>query len=762
MTTRKSQDRIIIALLVVAAIVELVLLLAHSGVINFSGKSQVSDGQRAGIIERTHNSLRRRSLNSLVWENSTKDEVVHFYDSVLTLKESTALLKLDNNTEVELSENTLITIDPPSAAHDGEIRLRFVRGNMSARNPYASSKVGGDQWTVDLKAGANVQLREVGEGVEVQLHGGDATIKTADGVENLDAGQVLRVNGSEVSRLNVDQNLKWEEPRENSKPHRIYVHGESTAVPLQWQGSVTQVSIQTLGKGEQAVEVKDSVKATIVELPVGEHRLYLRNGNTTSKPLDVQVWHAPVLHLLSPLPRNRVHVDEKVTFVWQRPQGIPNFEIKMVAQDGELLKKSIDQNTFTFYFGKEADVSWFVQGIDSDGFMFPPLYRYPLYIRNKPLPAPKLKMPELRAPASEKKAPGPGAWLWNLIVPQVQAEETKFEAVFSWEPVEKADQYTIEISDSPDFRNPVVNATISETEFTWRGFLFQKYHWRVAAGSSKGQMGLFTLPVTVDFEPLKSNGKIVALDGILIRKIQTAVESVLPTAAAPPAVVEGPAVIAERKAIPHDEAKIPFKKRINLTRTQEEWRPIILWQPNYSYMDVKGNEDSAATLTGGSGMAFGIEYPWRDYRNALWLFDIAINHYIFTPDPKEKFPFQDDLQWLEADVAATRYTSSLGMGVKIRQILSLIRKDYEEVEADTTLWFGPEVAGNFPLPIGEFNLKGSALFSRDGQGVNLQPEWRCRIGDRFVTGFGADGMWMYKSPNASLILRTYVTVGFPF
>ncbi len=769
MTTRKSQDRKIILLLILAAMVELTLLLAHSGVISFGFSSVANDGQRAGVIAHSHNHLRRRSLNSLVWENSGRDETVHYYDSILTLKESTARLKLDNNTEVELSENTLITLDPPDESQSGEIRLRFVRGNMAARNAFAGSRIGGESWTVELKQGSEVELREVGDkGVEVQVKSGDAVVTTVNGIQNLGANQILRMEGSEVSKMNLESQLKWL----NTPPKRIYLHDEALPLALEWQGQASELLIQSLGKPERTLPLQPGVQRGVADLALGQHRLYLREGARSSPPLDVQVWRAPVLHLLAPLPRNRVELGDAVSFVWQRLPDVPKFKLKVGGSKGTEAF-DLDENSFAHEFQREDDVHWYVEGVDGDGFTIPPLYRYPLFVREKPFAPPKLRNPEIRQPASEipKKRDG-ASFIWNLLFPVADAAEAKpqakltgkIEAVFSWEPVDKADQYIIEISETADFRNPIVNSTLQEPEFTWRGFKLQKYHWRVAAGSSRGRMGVFTDPVTVDFEPLGANSAIAALDGVLIRKILAAQPPVALAAPAnlAPAKVEGPKGIAEAQAIPLGEARAPVKRRVNLTQSQESWRPILLWQPNYNYMQILGSENSKATLMGGATMALGFEMPWRDYRNSLWVFDGAINYYMFKPDPPERFPFQDDLNWLEFDLNATRYVSALGLGVKVRQMISLRRKSYEEVEADTTLWFGPELSKNYPLSRGEFNIRLSAIFSRDGQAAYIQPEWRTRLGERFITGVGAEGLWILQAPSSGLILRGFVTVGFPF
>jgi len=110
-------------------------------------------------------------------------------------------------------------------------------------------------------------------------------------------------------------------------------------------------------------------------------------------------------------------------------------------------------------------VRWNVQGRDANGYVIPPLYSYPLYIREAPLAAPRLKVPVLRRPARVQDR---GAAHWFSLLPQAQADEILYQAVFSWEPVEGADRYVIEISASPDFRHPLVNTTVNKNEFSWK------------------------------------------------------------------------------------------------------------------------------------------------------------------------------------------------------------------------------------------------------------------------------------------------------
>jgi hypothetical protein len=742
--TRTSRDRKIIFVLLIALALQILLLLAHTGVIPLHRTSS-REGVQAGRVSEAHNQLRRRGLNSLVWENSQTAETVYFHDSILTLKGSTAKLDLQS-TQVVLSENTLITIEPPDEHQAGEIRLRFLRGNLEARNPFQNSKIQGESWSVDVKQGSQVELREVGQGnVEVVLKDGAGTVQSPDGAATLKANEIVRLKNGVADHLKLDTALAWL----NVPPKRTYLHGDIFPTSLEWQGDADSVVIQTLGLPERSISIASGTHRYLADLGFGNHRLYLRKGDSSSVALDIQVWRAPLIHLLAPLPRNRVELGENVNFLWQKSPEVNGFRFRL---EGPQTKLGADRelNEFSTTFSTEDDAKWFVEGVDREGFTVPPLYRYPLFIREKPLPAPKLRTPELRAPA--QAPPGPGAWLWSQILPQAHADEQRLQAVFSWEPVTGADQYVIEISESADFRNPIVNTTIRKSEFIWDRFPLSEYHWRVAAGHSRGRMGVFTEPARVDFSPLKKNPNLVVLNGIEIRKVETPAPE--PVAPPPP-----PEPITKAEPEPQPE---PKPSPVHLSEAQKKWQFIGLWQPRFGMIHAKGTESSEANLNGATIPSLGLELPWRGADGGVWLFDSSITSYVFKPVPKAKFPFQEDLKWIEFDVSLLRFRSPFGYGFSARQNLSLRRTGYEAITADTALGFGPVVQWNIAVPRGDFNVRSGVFFNSNGQVLTVAPEWRGRIGPRFVTGFGVEAQCLINGSDLGYSAQGFATIGFPF
>lgn len=164
--------------------IEIVWLLMHLEVIPSPWSNRLSENSQspAGVIVKTEKDLKRRGMNSLVWENAYQEETLFYHDSVLTLSESTATLRLEENTEIHLAENTLVTIEPLDKNAGSEIRLKFTRGDLRAKNPSGLTKIETDQWTLDLSRGSEVALRQKGDkNFEVEVVKGQLDFQTENG-----------------------------------------------------------------------------------------------------------------------------------------------------------------------------------------------------------------------------------------------------------------------------------------------------------------------------------------------------------------------------------------------------------------------------------------------------------------------------------------------------------------------------------------------------------------------------------------------------
>jgi hypothetical protein len=744
MRSRLTDRRIILAL-VSALVFEIGLLLWHLGFISWGLHPSLYGEKPAGIVVKKSNELRRRSLNSLVWEKSAENESVFYYDSILTLAQSTARLQLEGGIEVELSENTLVTIEPREKKLNAEIRLKFERGNLQARNPYRETKIEGSGFQVDLARGSELQLRQTGEReFEVQLKKGEAQVASGGGSVALNEDGLLRIAGGKAQELKLDQDLKWQTVPE----HRIYTHEGEVLVALSWKGVATELRLQSLGRPEQVVPLTSGQSEVQLPLPVGHHLAYLRSGGRTSAPAEVEVWRAPVLHLIMPLPRNRLRTAEQNTFLWTRTPEVASYELHIDGLQTHVHEKSA-ANSLNLKFSDEDDALWGVWGVDKQGYLIPPLYKYPVFMRHEPLAAPKLFSPKLRQPASHRHD-GASLWKWMIeaVIPTAHADD-EWEAYFAWEKVPGADRYIIEISESADFRNLVLSRETKKPEFVWSDYRKRVYYWRVAAGHSSGRMGVFSEPALVE-------------ETVEVRR---------PVKVGEPAPVPQAEPGPEKTAAPAN--KPPEDYQVNgaspeivpATRVLEPRGARVLWLPGFVSVDAQAKESVSAKLSGLNLISVGLEKDFVVGDSSWWALGAFYSRTLFKPHPQSEYPFQKDVVMQEARLTATRMKSEahLGYGFSAEFLPNISRADAEEIKNESQSAIGTHVLGLWSFDRLEYQmdiglLGGSGLYGIGTHHRLLYPFMR----DHAFFGAGVRADYLLRGAYKTLGADANLYLGFGF
>jgi hypothetical protein len=756
MRSRLTDRRIVLAL-VGALIFEIGLLLWHLGFISWGLHPSLNGEKPAGIVVKTSNELRRRSLNSLVWEKSAENESVFYYDSVLTLAQSTARLELEGGIEVELSENTLVTIEPREENLSAEIRLKFERGNLQARNPYRETKIEGSGFQVDLARGSELQLRQTGEReFEVQLKKGEAQVASGSGSVSLSEDGLLRIAGGKAQELKLDQDLKWQTVPER----RIYTHESEALVALSWKGPATELRLQSLGRPEQVVPMIAGQSEVQLQLPVGHHLAYLRSGERTSTPAEVEVWRAPVLHLIMPLPRNRLRTAEQNTFLWTRIPEVSSYELRVDGGQTHIHEKSA-ANSLNLKFSDEDDALWGVWGIDKQGYLIPPLYKYPVYMRHEPLAAPKLFSPKLRQPASNHND-GASLWKWMIeaLIPTAHADD-EWEAYFAWEKVPGADRYVIEISESADFRNLVLSRETKKPEFVWSDYRKRVYYWRVAAGHSSGRMGVFSEPALV--EETVEIRRPVKVAAVAPEELGPTKSSVVAKDGDSSSVSKPPEDYQTNGASP--EKQNAAEPIVSATRVLEPRGTRVFWSPGFVSVDAKAKESVSAKLSGLSLISVGVEKDFVVGDSSWWTLSAFYSRTLFKPHPESEYPFQKDVAMQEGRLAATRMhaESHLGYGFSAEYLPNISRADFEEIKNESQAAAGAHILGLWSFDRLEYQMDfglfgGSGLYGVGTHHRLLYPFMR----DHAFFGGGVRADYILRGSYKTLDADAKLFLGFGF
>jgi hypothetical protein len=536
-------DKYLVSLAFILLSVECAWLLDDLHIINTSqylfSSHGVSDSQiPLGKMVSVKKEVRRRTTNSLVWENTLREQNLYAYDSILTLDHSGAVLELNGNSEVMLQENTLVTIDPQKNS-DGSsetIKLRFRKGSMIAsanRNPQSFDT--GD-YVIEAKSNSRIAIRSRGDDTfEVETLKGEASVADPNSKGDkrvVREGFALSITGEKnQTPTEALSTVDWKVPQDGSKFYTYLKEGE---VDFLWKGEVTSIEIYNIETFKSEIFKVENQNSAKLKLLQGNYQIKLNNQGKLSFARNISVWQAPDIYLLTPVARERFKDGRRIEFTWTCDIGLKNYKIE-IAKDPDFQNILTQNESQSTSYSAESlplgEFYWRVSGEDESGFKIPSKYFNQFFIVKNPLGAPKLKSFKIEEDSkmSEPLLKKIFNSLWEIFFyananananakenenadadadananANAQAANVKrdYFAEFQWEPVEGADSYLIEVSITPDFREPLLSKTVVKPFFKWKNFNLGTYYWRVAAKTLGGDVGLFSETGSADLKKI--------------------------------------------------------------------------------------------------------------------------------------------------------------------------------------------------------------------------------------------------------------------
>ncbi|MGE3975619.1 MAG: hypothetical protein AB7F59_13920 [Bdellovibrionales bacterium] len=695
------EKRLIVSIILIL-IGEVVWLLADMKIISISGITQESvavSRQLIGEVEDRHYSLKRRYLNSLVWEDTKKAEPLYLYDSVLTLERSSAVLKLHGNTQLKLSENTLVVLEPSTRDGVDQLKIRFSRGDVRSRNPDKSVAVAALTWTVEIQQGSEVQLRTKDEKqLEVEVVKGQVKVQDEKKsvAKEYSTGDLVRMNEDQVEHQRLTQEIQWKTPISDLQLVRRYAHHFPIEVRIEWVGSAKELIWENpLGKIESLPLTPEQTNQSL-DLIKGLHHFRLKNSQGTTAALPVEIWQAPSIHTFWPLPRDRYTAGQPVMFSWAPVDEVKKYRLvlKDVDRQTTAFEKTYEkQNLSHESVDTNGAFEWMIAGEDSLGFAIPHTYTTPVFFLTNPLAPPVLRTPEIRKPAQKESPRSSSLQIWKIlrewILPSAHAEKTRenlkdieetsappadYQAVFQWEVVTGAAHYVIEIDSEPDFKTPITIQKVSKPEFIWSEFSLGKYYWRVAAGGAKGEMGLFSPVTPVDLRDPK----------VFDQRLQPTVVIATPPPVKKPPKEEvdlnrepPPAVV---KKVDSEAEKVRFIKGfVHFVPTGEQ----TTVQSDSFKAQFRGYYLMSARAQ--------LDIPWNEVEDLSFRF--SYRQADFKPQPESEYPFQEKLNRQQVAITALYgQVAAWQYGVKAVTLQTLKRQSFESLVSESTFGYGPSVS----------------------------------------------------------------------
>lgn len=207
-------------------------ILLFAGLFYFDLHRNINIGafESIGTVSFKINSIQRKFESAVVWHSIQSNSPLRDKDTIKTYPESDALIKLNDGTEIQVDENTMIYLDftgnsPNINFEGGTIQINSSKG----RDPNKQLIVKTKNQTIKL-SGSDAKIDSSGsDGINVSLDKGKAIIEGKGDSKELNPNEIATLGESGVSTRKVPFALQ--EP-ENQK--KFISTSSSTPISFRW------------------------------------------------------------------------------------------------------------------------------------------------------------------------------------------------------------------------------------------------------------------------------------------------------------------------------------------------------------------------------------------------------------------------------------------------------------------------------------------------------------------------------------------------
>lgn len=427
-----------------------------------------------GVLSEITANVKRKTGESLYWNNIKSQEAVFANDSVRTGNDSKAVIQLNDKSRIELAENSLIVLEKSSS----QLNVDFKTGDIETKggDTLLAIKVKDtilESKSADLKLSTDSQ-----NNTQIIVTKGTATLTDA---------QKQKVELTTKKLVNVDESGKAKQiaialvlntPKDKSvilDPEREVLH------PFTWTVLDEELKEQTLEISsdpnfEKLTFQKSGHQTLSGQLTRGTQywRVSWKEKDGTVKysdPREVRVEDDKRVVTFSP--QNNAVLDlepgvETVSFSWNA-LGEPRSFLLEVAKDAEfkilLANQTVERKVSEVNALKEGKYYWRVRAFSEDNNEIGKSSIASFTIR-KLIP----QVPTLVIPMNGFK--------WTLNDP----------LVFEWKPYEPAHEYKLLISRDSQQTNIVHQATQKDIKHIWKWTKADEYYWSVTALNEAGDI----------------------------------------------------------------------------------------------------------------------------------------------------------------------------------------------------------------------------------------------------------------------------------
>ncbi len=466
-----------IAIGVTAVIVAVFSLLLY---LDFTRKVDVGEAEKIGTITFKKKVAQRKYSGQVVWEDIEQNSPVFNFDSIRTADISEAVIHLEDGTDINIDENSMILL----ALEKNAINIDFTQGSISAKRggltgeDIAEIKIQSKDSTISIDKSDIKLSRTEDEDLSLTVNSGTARIKTGTDEKTIEKDQKVVVSADSNEAKVFKLSLKLESPSHD----RYYITTEP-AVPVNfsWEpvdGTDTLFLEIARDRSFNNIPITRKVTGTAaaVNLPAGTYywRLMARNQESGDQDFSdfrkfTVIQDQPV-SLISPGENESLEYTVTppiVQFRWQKNELASEYTVE-VARDRNFTEKVKSVTTpLTEIAMDNLTASTYFWRIKTQTVISGTSHQSVSPVRSIKIDkTARLAPPRLIAPVDDKKV-------------SARVIDDK-GLVFSWEPDAQVSRYELIFSEDDDFTSIASSTRVNGNFFTLRSEIPPgTYFWRV-------------------------------------------------------------------------------------------------------------------------------------------------------------------------------------------------------------------------------------------------------------------------------------------
>ncbi len=176
--------------------ISLIVLFSFMLYVDFTRTYTRSKADEIGVLTFKRRSAERRYAEEVLWETIERDSKVYNCDYLRTTENSGAVVRLKDNSNIEIGENTLILV----CYSDQGVQIGLDRGSIAARRTSANRemKITSGNASVNIKKGV-LAMNTSKEGIDLSVSSGKAELTVEGKKEEVDPGAAARVTGNRAT-----------------------------------------------------------------------------------------------------------------------------------------------------------------------------------------------------------------------------------------------------------------------------------------------------------------------------------------------------------------------------------------------------------------------------------------------------------------------------------------------------------------------------------------------------------------------------------